>query len=309
MAFKVSICFSKGSRLSLPKSCLDPMVPHFTGRQKECEEIAGLVTSESIRIVSIWGSPGFGKTSVAIAVGHHVHSQGLPVYYLSLRGLQSTADLASKLLNLFRRPVTSDQQSQQDPSIDPLIDDDISLLFTEFSDPFNIILDNADELLSGGPKAKEGFTQFLTNILRRNEKLTFVITTRESLEFMNVQFQGYQGVRISPLDEPSSQNLVNKLLPNVTVSDCKRISIICGQVPLAMKLMCPFISEDNAEPSQVLDDFMWSLQNRNIVEMLDNPDDPSNLRLKLLFDSSFQGLSAEEKKLLCPCVFSQRLSM
>ena len=223
----------KGSRPSLPKSCLPPMVPHFTGRQIECEEITDHLTSGFARIVLIWGSPGFGKTSVAIAVGHHLHSQGLPVYYFSLRGLQSKADLASKLLSLFRLPVASEQQNQQYPSID----DEISYLFSELSEPFTIILDNADELLSGGPEVKEDFTHFRADILRRTEKLTLVITTRESLEVMNVQFQDHQDVRISPLDESSSQNLVNELLPNVTATDCKRISEICGHVPLAMKLL------------------------------------------------------------------------
>jgi len=250
----VLFCVSKGSRRSLQNSCLPPEVPHFIGRERECQEIAGHVASGSTRIVTIWGSPGFGKTSVAIAVGRHLYSQGLSVYYLSLRGLQSIADLASKLLSLFRRPLASEQQNQQHPSID----DELSHLLSELSEPFTIIMDNADDLLSEGPKAKEDFTHFLADILRRNEKLTFVITTRESLEFMNVQFQGHQGVRISPLDEPSSQNLVNELLSNVTVSDCKRVSKICGHVPLAMKLLCSFISENDEELSQVLDDFMGS---------------------------------------------------
>ena len=302
----VLLFVSKGSRPSLPKSCLPPKVPHFTGRQKECEEIIGHVASGSTRIVSIWGSPGFGKTSVAIAVGHLLHSQGLPVYYLSLRGLHSSADLASKLLSLFRRPVASEQQNQEHPSIDF----ELSHLFSELSEPFTIILDNADELLSGEPKVKEDFTHFLAEIIRQNEKLTFVITTGESLEFMNVQVQGHQSVRISPLNETSSQDLINELLPNAAVSDYKRVSKISGHVPLAMKLLCSFISEDDAEPNKVLDDFMGSFQNQNIVEMLDNRDDRSNLRLKLLFDSSFQRLSAQEKEALVSlCVLPESFDL
>ena len=128
-----------------------------------CEDIVNHLTSGSARIVSIWGSPGFGKTSVAFAVGHHLNSQGLPVYYLSLRGLQSKADLASKLLSLFKLPIASEQQNQQFSSID----DEISYLLSELSEPFTIILDNADELLSGGPEVKEDFTHFLADILRR----------------------------------------------------------------------------------------------------------------------------------------------
>ena len=271
------------------------MVPHFTGRQKEIEEITGHVTSESTSIVSIWGSPGFGKTSVAIAVGHHLNSQGLPVYFLSLRGLQSKTDLTSKLFSFFGRPATNDQQKQRSS-----IDDELFQLFNEISDPFVLILDNADDLLeSGMAKVKEDFTHLLEEILRRTEKVTFVITTRESLEFLNVQFQGYQAVRICPLDKLSCQTLVKELLPNVTASASTRIQQICGQVPLAMKLLCSSILEDDVDGgSQVLEDFMTSLESSDIVEMLDNPDYPSHLRLKTLFNFSFQRLSAQQKEAL-----------
>jgi len=267
------------------------MVPHFTGRQKEFEKITGHVASGSTRIVSIWGSPGFGKTSVAIAVGHHLHSQGLPVYYLSLRGLQSIADLASEFLSLFGRPAETGQQNEQRLSID----DEIFKLFSEMSDPFALILDNADDLLSGGSEMKGDFTKVLEDILRRTQKVTFIISTRESLEFLKVQFQGHQAVRISPLDAPSSQNLVNELLPTANASDCKRVTQICGHVPLAIKLLCSSFSEDNAELIQVLDDLESSFI---VLSSLDNPDYPSHLRLKHLFDTSFQRLRAEEKEAL-----------
>ena len=282
----IVFCLLKDTKPSRPRTCLPPMVPHFTGRQRECDEITGHVTSESTRIVSIWGSPGFGKTSVATAVGHRLHSQGLPVYFISLRGVQSQADLTSKLLSFFRHPETNDRPSQR-----LSLDDELYQLLSEISDPFVLILDNADELFgSGVPKEKEYFTHFLEEILRRTKKLIFVITTRESFEFLNVQLQSHQAVRIRPLDESSSQTLVDELLPNATPSSCIRITQICGHVPLAMKLLCSSISEDDVQPSQVLTDFMVSLQSNNIVEMLDNPVYPSNLRLKLLFDSSFQSV-------------------
>ena len=275
------------------------MVPHFSGRQRECREITGHVTSGSTRIISIWGSPGFGKTSVAIAVGHKLDSQGFPVYFLQLRGLESKADLTSKLLSFFRRPPTNDQQQQrQQQSLS--LEDELFQLFDEITDSFILILDDPDELLENGKaKVKEDFTHFLEEILRRTEKVTVVITTRESLEFMNVQFQGHQAVRICPLDEFSSQTLVHEVLPSTTTSICTRIQEICGRVPLAIKLLCSSISEDDVdEQSQVLDDFTRGLENNDILEMLDNPDYPSHLRLKPIFDSSFQRLSAQEKEAL-----------
>ena len=286
------------------------MVPHFTGRQKEVEEITGHMNSGSTRIVSIWGSPGFGKTSIAIAVGHHLHSQGLPVYFLFLRGLHSNADLTSKLLSFFRRPATNDQQQQQQQQQQQRLslDDELFQLFCEISHPFVLILDNADELLESGiAKVKEDFTHYLEEILRRTENVTFLITTRESLEFMNVQFQAHQAVRICPLDELSSQTLVKELLPSATTSNCTRIQQICGQVPLAMKLLCSSISEDDVENrGQALDDFTKCIESNDIVEMLDNPDYPSHLRLKLLLDSSFQRTLCSTERSSCVLECSSR---
>ena len=266
------------------------MVPHFTGRHGECEDITGHVTSKSTRIVSIWGSPGFGKTSVATAVGHQLQSKGLPVYFFSLRGLRSKTDLTSNLLSLFRRPSTRDQIPQR-----LSIDEELFQLLSEISDEFVMILDNADDLLeSGAPNVKVEFINFLEDIFSRAKKVTFVITTRASLEFMNVYFQGHKAVRIGPLDESFSQTLVCESLPSATSSDCVEIAKICGHVPLAILLLCSSISEDNAQPSQFLEDFKESLE-INIVELLDNPDYPSNLRLKWLFESSFQRLSRQEQ--------------
>ena len=282
-------------RSSLLGASLPSVVPNFTGRQCECEEIIGHVSSESIRLVSIWGTPGFGKTSVAIAVGHALQSQGKPVYWVSLRGVRSKADLASKFVSLLRQLNTVKQPSDQRLSID----EEVCQLFSSVSNPSAFILDNFDDLLeSGSPNAKEEVMQLLEEILRRNQMVTFVVTTRESLEYMDLHFQGHKGLRIRPLDETSAMTLVSEFLPNASIADCTQIAQICGQVPLAVKLMCSLISEDSAQPRQIIDDLMMSSAENRIIEMLNNPDYPTRHRIQLLFDSSFKKLTIQEKDAL-----------
>ena len=274
---------------------LPSLVPHFIGRQSECEEIIRNVTSQSTRLVSICGSPGFGKTAVAIAVGHAVQSQGIPAYWISLRGLHSKADLTSKLLSFLRQPTT--HTKLPDPNL--LIDDEICLLFSKISKLSIVILDNADDLLETGcPKLKEEVIQLFGEILRRNQKVAFVVTARESLDYMDLDFQGHWELRIKPLDDASAQTLVSELLPNAGVADSIQIAHICGQVPLAMRLMCSLVSEeDSTQPRHFLDVFMTSSKGR-FLEMLDNPDYPAYHRLQFLLDSSFQRLTPHEQKAL-----------
>ena len=285
----------KGTKPFFSNAALPSVVPNFTGRQSECEDIIRHVTSKSTRLVSICGSPGFGKTSVAIAVGHAVQSRGIPVYWISLRGLHSKADLTSKFLSFLRQPTTHTKLPDQRLSID----DEICLLFSEISKPSVVILDNADDLLETGcPKLKEETIQLFGEILRRNQKVTFVITARESLDYMDLNFQGHWELRIKPLDEASAQTLVSELLPDAGVADSTQIVHICGQVPLAMRLMCSLVSEeDSTQPRHFLDVFMTSSKGR-LLEMLDNPDYPAYHRLQFLFDSSFQRLTAHEQEAL-----------
>ena len=271
------------------------MVSNFTGRQSECEEITGHVTSKSTRLVSIWGSPGFGKTSVAIAVGHDLQSKGMPVCWLSLHELKSKTDLVSKLLSFVKPSVRNDHPSLSYPSLD----DQLYQLLSEISDRSIFILDNADNLLEGGePGVKKEVIELLKKILKRSKATIFVVTTRESLCFLNVEVQGHQSVRIRQLDEDSAKTLVKVLLPTASSSDCTRIVKICGFVPLAIKLLCSSISEGEAQPSQYLDEFMQFSSTAGIAEMLDRPDYPDEFRLQSLFELSFKRLTAQEKKAL-----------
>ena len=198
-----------------------------------------------------------------------------------------------QLLSFFKRHSTKDQMPQR-----MSLEDELSLFLSNISGEFVIILDNADDLLeSGAPNVKDDFINLLEVILSQFKNLTFLLTTRESLEFMNVHFEGHQAVRIGPLHESFSQTLVGGLLPKATASDCSNIAKLCGFVPLAMKLFCSSIAEDNAQPTQFLVSFKESIED-NMLGLLDDSDYPSNLRLKFLFESSFQRLSLSDKKAL-----------
>jgi len=282
-----------GSKTILPRSNLPAKVPHFIGRQEECDEIVGHVTSESTRLVSVWGPPGFGKTSIAIAVGHRLQACEPPVYFLSLRELKSKSDLTSKFLGLFRQTVTLGTEKLQSLSTD----DELCLIFDRLSDRCVVILDNADDLFECGvPDVKEEVMNLIGEILSRSNKIKFLLTTRESLSFLNLHFRGHVSVRIKELDKFSSQTLARELLPEVSPYHLTKVSQLCGQVPLAIKLMCSSIPDDLARASQCIDEFLECTE--NVVEMLDNPDYPSHLRLKSLFESSFQRLSTQDQEAL-----------
>ena len=221
-------------------SCLPPEEAHFHGRQKECEAILGHLTgSKSTRVVDICGFQGFGKTSVAITIAHRLREKMIPVYFVPLRGVRSTDELVAKLLSFF-------SDLKQVPRL--FLFHRLIQCLQKVQNPFVLILDQADDLLeSGDIKSKETFLKFLEDILAEIPHIKLLFTTRESLDYLRHNlFVAIHLERIGKLDEESSVNLVEALLPEVLRDNCRRIVEKSGQVPLTMRKMCASIIEEYA---------------------------------------------------------------
>lgn len=276
----------------LPNHVLPPMVPHFTGRKEECEKIVRYMTSQTTRLVTISGSPGFGKTSLAIAVGHDLKRQALPVYFVSLRKVKSADDLTLELLKCVSPTPSNIENKEPSRSIE------LCRILAKIPMQFFIVLDNADDLFeNSGEETSQEVLDLLEKLFARSTNVTFLCTARMNLhEFLEIRFPGDESLNIAPLDYQSSHKLAQEIHPEANESDCLRIADICGRVPLAIKLLCGLFGEDciTQDITHFLDEF--SRSSESIIDLLDNPDSPSGLRLKTLFESSFKRLSQEEQE-------------
>ena len=116
-------------------------------------------------------------------------------------------------------------------------------MVSNISDSLVCIQDNADDLLeTGSPSVKDEVIDLLEEIMRSNEKVKFLSTSRESLQFVDVRFPGHQGSRMGQLNGIFSQELVHKLLPVASASDCTKITQVCGHVFLSIKLLCSSVA-------------------------------------------------------------------
>ncbi|CAB4027498.1 Nephrocystin-3 [Paramuricea clavata] len=269
------------------------MVPHFIGRQQKVEEISCALTSTSGRLVSVSGPPGFGKTSLAIAVGHRLRQLGLPVYFISLRSVKTAEELISDLLNTFANAsdITGRERSK------------LYGLLSAIPSNICIILDNADVLFEGGGETSQDVLELLEKIFSHCKNVSFLQTTRMSLQsVLGRKFAGHTSVSVVSLDRKSAQMLVQELVPAADESECCRVAEVCGDVPLAIKLLCGQIVDEKKNASQFLDHFISS--SKPVIELLDDPYAPSDQSLKVLFESYFKRLSREEQEaFVCLSVF------
>ena len=259
-------------------------IPHFVGRHDECQAIITHLTDEDTRLVNVCGPPGFGKTSVAIKVAHHLHEDvKIPVYFASLRGMESKDELVSKLFSM----LTDAKQGPHVSSSHWLIQ-----CLQQQKNPFVLILDNADDLLdSDDAKRKHQVLRFIEEILAQCKNIKLLLTTRESLNFLSLTLQIHIE-KITVLDKASSASLVQRLLPDVSEDDCSFIATECGQVPLAMRLMCSMAKEEDVSINELQEE----LKSLPLVAVLDNDSFPDDARLKTIINTSFHRLSPHERK-------------
>ena len=238
--------------------------------------------SQSTRVFSIWGSPGFGKTSTAIAIGNQLKDQGENVYYFSFRGVSTMKEFTSKLLGLFGRSI--------DFQLNLLPTDQLLHALGSIKARMFVVLDNLDDILTSGNQ-KEAMLNFIIDVLQRCSYMNLLTTTRESLEFVTLRVQDFDSLRLKPLDAQSSSSLVLTLLQPTMADLPSQISKMCGNVPLAIRLLCSLIKDS---PQEFLDEIVNGSE--YFLDVIDDDDIPSDARLKELIRTSFNKLSNVEKR-------------
>ena len=224
-AIQASISGQATSNLS---NCL-PDKNNVVGRSQELEEITDAIRTESAAAVLVTGGPGFGKTAVAIEVGHELVSKGneeRTVLFCSLRSKAAIAEVATSMIlpcsaNLSQPPEHPQHwlrnwSKQQQKKV-------------------SFILDNADDVLESGDRT--AFVTILKDMRTlSNCKITFVITTRKLFQLdPNLRMKC---VRLRTLSREHAQELLlSKVLnPDVKqgLSKTDKLVQLCGCVPLAL---------------------------------------------------------------------------
>ena len=262
----------------------------FSGREVEIEEITNLITDQSTRLLNIWGSPGFGKTSTAIEVARNLLSLRSSVYFFKLQGISTVDEFLSKILSIFRSNLT-------DLSLRPI--DKLVRILREISSPVFLVFDNLDDLLS----AESSFVnlrRLFEELLDSNININIIFTTRELLENMRDQIEGFQDIRIRTLDPVSSVYFVRQRLPSFSENVVAKVAGICSHVPLAMKLVASLV-ENNTEDmaNKILEELSLS---GDLLEQIDISYEKS---MKKLLEVLFEKLTLGDKvALISLTVFS-----
>ena len=138
----------------------------FIGRETEVEELTDWI--ENSTIISIVGSPGFGKSTLAIHVGHVITAKGgIAVHYADLYEVQDMTTLNENLTFL----VLGEKRRSSEYLL---------MWANKLKVPTLFIFDNCDELFH---KHKDAFQNLIRNLVRRSQFLKVMLTAKQVTSF------------------------------------------------------------------------------------------------------------------------------
>ncbi len=255
---------------------------NFVGREDEMQELLARVNFEftEIRIVSILGSPGFGKSTLAIQLGHRLIDQGVNVHYVNFdefMGKDVEFFLAEKILkssDITAKKATFDRLLQwvRDRSGDTLL-----------------ILDNCDTVFHSIFSNNE-FVVAVGKLIQTSKSIKVVTTSRKMIFHIGYD-SWYKVYQLSP---KAAITLLDKKLPKLTVSleEKEEIASLTGNVPLALHIVGSLLTLENPpSPETVINELKL-----NPIDFLSPKDFPIQLRIDASISLSYQYLDDNLKE-------------
>ena len=272
----------------------DIQEPMF-GRSQELQEVVEIIEGGTFPVVLITGGPGFGKTTLAIAVAHElVKSDDMrKVLFCRLLSKKTFNEVAIEMIHScgksYAQPPEYPDQWLKDWS-------------RQIQMQVTFVLDNADDILES--KQRSSFLDILREMTQLSKKkLTFVITSRE--QFQARDLLSKEVVLSSLSTDHAKEVLISRVSDKdigENLSRTEEIVKLCGRVPLALCIVGSLLSDYTEErlvndlekePMKLLDDGNESVE-RVIKTSFDllSKDKQDALVLMSIFPGSFDSEAA-----------------
>ena len=188
-----------------------PDISGFYGRNKELEELETQIDNNQ-RLIVIWGSPGIGKTFLAVKLIHNFKSQMKFEGYIR-KSLQHGTKLKELITDILEPLLNSEEKKKLYHSSDEGISQLIKLLKER---NFLIILENWEAIMKKGELAgfyQEGYEKYkylLQQLAQVNHNSCILITTSEEpKEIASLDSQLIYSFKLKGFSREDSKNLFN----------------------------------------------------------------------------------------------------
>ena len=260
---------------------------NFVNREQEqdkiMQSIAGSISHRS-RIITITGSPGYGKTTLANVCGHRLVSQRIPVRYVDLQHVCTIQGIIVKILYAVGSTVSRPSKEQ------------LSRWAAHRQNGMMVlVLDNVDCFTLSDEGLKKEFSDLIKDfIVNPSLAIYAILTTQYQLGYID----NFQLIALDRLSEAHAKELLLRRNPSLSSNVTTALVNATDGNPLALQILSALLRMPNAPPVSTL---MKQLQ-YDPVEAL-SPDTVHE-KLNLVFKVAIDYLSdADYQCFLAVCQF------
>ena len=252
----------------------------FVGREKQVQELIHLLDFEAPkRVVNIYGSPGFGKSHLAIHVGWHMYEKGVNVYYV---------DLVNTPKEEIGQVLVEKIYDEETVSFDKFL-----RLIRKRNSYDLVIFDNSNKVLQNQKKELHDVIQ---KMVKNTRHFKFLITSREKMSYRD----NFAVSKVHALSREAACDLLEFKIPNENTSDLfvkekEELAELTGSVPLALKIVGSLLYlgiPDLTSPADIINELKAEPILTLSHEYLDHTE-----TVNASFSLSYRYLSALEKKI------------
>jgi DNA-binding SARP family transcriptional activator/predicted ATPase len=305
---------------------LPPQPGRFVGREDELAELDGFIADPEVRLITIVGPGGIGKTRLALATAERQVARELAL-----------SDQVAPQGDLSRETVVVDHSGDSGPlfadgvyfvslaeltSIDQMIFTIAELLeirgqFSELREQslerqvleflagkrILLLMDNLEHLLEG--------RALISEIIQRAPNVQFLITSRERIHLQQEQVYPIHGLDylsrqallefedINPLEYPAAKLFLQRArriqpsyaIPEDEIEHLNQICYLVEGMPLAIEMAASWV--DILSLTEIVDEIQNSL---DFLESRDSDVPRRQRSMRALFDSTWRRMSEEERR-------------
>ena len=249
---------------------------HFVDRKTEVTRILeALSYGSSTKLFTIIGPPGFGKSTLAVYVGHQLLRKGTVVHYIDMNEVNTVPTMITgKILdcaNIISEHVNKDRAMKW---------------ARDLGDLTVLVLDNCDKIQNS---TLEEFQKYIDELLKNSNNLKILITTRQKDVVINYNEENTTNLEELPLHDAC------KVLEQTGLSSDVQESIanLTGRSPLALQIIGSLFNEVNSpSPNEIIS----RLKSDQIIDTLSPPYFPPERRVSASINVSYGYLKKEERE-------------